>query len=160
MSKDKIDYVVTFVGATPNQAQVIESVIKSIEQLKAKDELPMFKYQNELKGLNTDFILFKEVHTALSNMAPDNTLIGRVKERMDYYENEIRTRESKIKNHKENVTFINDYIAKIRSHITEKVNGKEKTVTYTYDMAYLNPFLDLAVIIFEISFEEQPSKAS
>ena len=160
MGKGTVDYVVTFVGATPNQAQVIESVIKSIEQLKAKDELPMFKYKNELIGLNTDFILFKDVYTTLSTIAIDNNILVRVKERMDYYENEIKTRELKIKNHKENVDFINEYIAKVRSFIKEKVNGKEKTVTYTYDMTYLTPFLDLAVIIFELSFEEQPSKAS
>ena len=160
MAKDRVDYVVTFVGATPNQAQVIESVIKSIEQLRAKDELPMNKYQNELVNLNTDFILFKDVYTTLSTIAIDNNILVRVKERMDYYENEIKTRELKIKNHKENVDFINEYIAKVRSFIKEKVNGKEKTVTYTYDMTYLTPFLDLAVIIFELSFEEQPSKAS
>jgi hypothetical protein len=156
------NYTITFIGATPNQAQAINGVIQAISDLKAKDELPMKKYESELKGLYIDFILFKDINVAISNMMMNN-LKEQIEKRLQYYEGEIANREKSIKNHQENIAYIDTYIRKIRSHITESVNANAKTVSYTYDMTYLAPFLDLAMIVFEMSFEEpkpQVGKAS
>lgn len=152
MSKTE-NYTVTFVGATPNQAQAIEGVIQSVLQLKGKDELPMKKYESELEPMYKDLLLFKQLHILVSNMV-DNNLKEQIEKRIEYYNAEIAKRETAIKGHKENIEYINSYVRKIRSHIHENVNANEKTVTYTYDMDYITPFLDLAMIAFEMSFEE------
>jgi len=154
MSKEFVKYTVSFVGATPNQAQAIQGVIQSINDLKSKDELPIRKYEGELKVMYEDCSLFVDVVEEFNRKKFTPRLLPRVKERISYYQKEIATREKSIKNHKENIKYIDDYITKLRSYIKEEVNDTEKTVTYSYDMAYLTPFLDLAVIVFEMSFEE------
>jgi len=157
MSKTE-NYTVTFVGATPNQAQAIEGVIASISQLKGKDQMPIDKLESELKIMYPDFILFKELDTVISNMQMNN-LKEQIEKRMEYYDREIGKREREIKSHKENIAYIDSYIKKIRSHIHENINANTKTVVSTYDMGYLEPFLDLAMITFEMSFEEPKSTA-
>jgi len=158
MKKNAEKYTITFVGATSNQAQAINGVIQAIKDLKAKDELPMNKYQGELKKLNVDYNLFKEVHEVITKDLKNIRLVEKVKERLDYYENEIGSREHKIANHIENMTYIDNYITSILSHIHEVVNKKTKTVVYTYDMIYFGPFLDLAVIVFEVGFDKEEKK--
>jgi chaperonin cofactor prefoldin len=157
MSKTE-NYTITFIGATPNQAQAVNGVIASILQLKGKDEMPIRKYESELKTMYDDYILFKDVHVVISNMMINN-LKEQIEKRMEYYDNEIKTRETAIKNHKSNIAYIDAYIKKIRSHIKENVNANTKTVVYTYDMTYITPFLDLAMIVFEMSFEEPKPSA-
>ena len=161
MSKTE-NYTITFIGATPNQAQAVNGVIQAILDLKNKDRLPVEKYESELKPLYKDLLLFKEIYTTICNMM-DNNLKEQIEKRLQRFETDIATRENTIKSHKENMVYIDSYVRKIRSHIHENVNANEKTVTYTYDMDYITPFLDLAMIVFEMSFEEpknQTAKAS
>lgn len=153
MSKTE-NYKITFIGATPNQAQAIEGVIQAISQLKSKDELPMKKYETELKPMYTDYLLFKEIKEFADMMKAEN-LSEKVGERMKLLDEEISKRETAIKKRQENIDYINNYIKEIRSHIKEEVDTTKKTVVYTYDTAYIKPFLDLAVIVFEIGFEEK-----
>lgn len=151
--KEMIEYQVDFVGVTPNQAQAIEGVIMAIQKIKERDELPISKYQAELGVMNVDFILFKDVHTAIKNSRYTD-LIERINKRLNYYEQETGSRESLIKKHKENITYIDDYVKDIREHIIEEVDHDNHKATYTYDWSYFKPFLDLANIVFELKFEE------
>lgn len=151
-------YTITFIGATPNQAQAINGVIQAVLDLKGKDRVPMNKYEAELKPLYADNILFKDIYTVICNMLQNN-LKEKIEKRLEQCEAEIITREKAIKGHQENMAFIDALVKKFRSHIHENVNANEKTVTYTYDMGYFEAFLDIAMVTFEMSFEE-PKKTA
>lgn len=153
--KDVVEYNLTFVGANKNQAELIQGVIQAITEMKSKDTMPIKKYKGEIDKFQTDLNLFKDTVKALSKTKANKKLLGRLNERIEFYEKEIGERELKIDNHKENIQFVDDYIAKIRSHITEDINKEEKHVTYTYDMTYLEGLLDLALIVFELDFNDE-----
>jgi hypothetical protein len=151
MKKEKLtEYNVTFVGVTWNQAQAIQGAIQSIKEMNMRDELPIKKYQEEINKFSFDLNLFKRVITCLR----EGRLKVEVQNRIDYYEKEIAEREEKIKGHQSNIDFVNDYIKKLQSFITEKIDHEKRTVTYSYDMTYLEAFLDLAYILFEVSFDD------
>jgi|GEM_PF-5983234 len=152
--EDVVKYTVTFVGATPNEAQAINGVLQSISQLKTRDEMPLRKYQKDLEEINKNYVLFKEINAYLSKEIFENNLVSKIEKRIKLYDSQIKDIEIKIKNHKKNIKYINDYINKVKSHIKEEINEENKTVTYIYDMNYIRPFLDLAVIVFEMTFEE------
>jgi chromosome segregation ATPase len=150
MKKEKLtEYNVTFVGVTWNQAQAIQGAIQSIKEMNMRDELPIKKYQEEINKFSFDLNLFKKAIVYLKG-----TLKVDVQNRIDYYEKEIAEREEKIKGHQSNIDFVNEYIEKLQSFITEKIDHEKRTVTYTYDMTYLEAFLDLAYILFEVSFDD------
>lgn len=153
VDKKVTEYNLTFIGATSNQAQAIQGVIQSINDLKSRDELPMKKYQSEIDDFKIDLKLFKDIKEKLDKS--EKSLIKRVQDRIEHYENEISEREMKIKNHQENIDYINNYIKKIQSHITEKVDHYNHMVEYTYDMTYLDGLLDLALIVFELDFDDE-----
>lgn len=158
--KKLVEYTVNFVGVTGNQAQAIEGVIMSIKKLKAKDELPMRKYQGEVEERETDLVLFKDGYTFISQNGRDLDLLKRFETRINKLETEIAERELKIDGHKANLDYIDAYIGKIRSNIKEQRDDEKHIVTFTYNTEYFEPFLDLANIVFEISVEEPDSKVN
>jgi len=153
--QDLTEYKVTFVGVTINEAQAIEGAIQAISELKAKDELPLAKYKKEFEETNVDLMLFKDIYTIISENAPDANLLKRIESRIEILQPKINELELKIENHQDNISYINNYIIKIRKHIKEDIDTENHIVTYTYDMTYIEGFLDLASIIFEIDFHDE-----
>ena len=152
--RDVVEYNLTFVGANKNEAELIQGVIQSVNDMKSKDELPMKKYLDEIKKFKVDLDLFIDIKNTLSK-TKNKKLLDRLNDRIDFYEKAISERELRVENHKENIKFIDEYIAKIRSHITEEIDHDKKSATYTYDMSYLEGLIDLALIVFELDFNDE-----
>lgn len=152
------EYKVTFVGLSYNEAQAVEGIIHSINQLKLRDKMPMDKLEEENKVDNVDLVLYRQIHTTLMNLPFKSNLGERVQKRIKDLEQKNHERNLRIKNHKSNIDFLTEYVESLREKIKEEVDHDNQTVTYTYDTDYFRPFLDLGGIIFEMSFEEQKNK--
>ena len=146
--KDLKETSVLIFGLSEVEAQAVNTVLHHIESTKSVPQQQVQGAVKELTTMEADLDLFKHIEADLSTFNNLSKTYRDVVKRIEGIE-KFRTKvENYVQLHQKTLDFVDETIAKIKSHIVE--TDCEDGIHVTYDETYFRPMLDLAYVIFDL----------
>ena len=146
--KDLKETSVLVFGLSQVEAQAVNTVLHHIESTKSVPQQQVQGAVKELTAMELDLDLFKHIEADLSTFNNLSKTYRDVVKRIEGIE-KFRTKvENYVQLHQKTLDFVNETIAKIKSHIVE--TNEADGIHVTYDETYFRPMLDLAYVIFDL----------
>ena len=147
-SKETKQKEVIIKGVSETVAQAINTVVHHIDGTKSQPQGMIQGATKQLGIIEVDLDLLTHVEKELATYNNTTKTYRDVVKRIESL-SETRVKIEKfIEMHQKTVNYVDDTIAKIKSHIKETVG--ETTVEYEYDAPYFESLLDLAYVIFDL----------
>lgn len=136
-------------GVSETEAQAIGTLLYYVENTKAQPQAHLNQGLQMKKETEDELAFLYEIKEELNIYNNTGKTLRNVVKRIELYEKNVeKNLNPAINNLEKHIKFVDDTIAKINSHITEK--EFEDKVVRTYDKSYFTPMLDIAYVLFEV----------